>query len=196
MKHRSTRISTKCLFGFSALVLLYAKGANAAENEEGRARREAVTVTASLITPIFGAYYLEAKVRASNAFDLLINVSYLSLENDDWKTKTGTVGAGASYHFQGDTLRRWYVEANSELMFSSWRHEPSGEVSSIVLGYSGTALVGYRFVWEIGPVLDLGAGVVAIHFPIASVATGGGPVSLEAFTRTYPAVKVNVGWAF
>jgi hypothetical protein len=82
------------------------------------------------------------------------------------------------------------------LWFSPWRHEPSGEVSSIVLGVGGNALVGYRFVWDLGPVLDLGAGVVAIHLPSASVATAAGPISSDPFTRVYPAAKVNVGWAF
>jgi len=49
---------------------------------------------------------------------------------------------------------------------------------------------------ELGPVLDLGAGVVAIHLPSASVATGAGDISSDPFTRVYPAAKVNVGWAF
>jgi hypothetical protein len=196
MKHRFTRISTRCLVWFSRLVLLHAEGTNAAEPGGGRARREAVTVTTSLVTPFFNALYVEANVRASNKIGVLINASYLTLENNDWKTKTGTVGAGVTYHLQGDALRRWYVEADGELWFSSWRHEPSGEVSSVVLGLGAIAVVGYRVVWELGPVLDLGVGVVGVHLPSARVATSAGPISSDAFTRVYPAVKVNVGWAF
>jgi hypothetical protein len=81
-------------------------------------------------------------------------------------------------------------------MFSSWRHGPSGEVAPIVLGYTGIATMGYELVCNRGPVLDLAAGVVALHFPSARVPLAGGSLSSEAFTKVYPAVKVNVGWAF
>src|SRR6187399_173348 len=94
--------------------------------------RESVTVTASLVTPFFGAYEAEAKIRASESFAVLVNGSYLALEHDDWETKTGTVGAGVNYYF-ARALRGWYVDATAELMFSSWRHEPSGEVAPVVL---------------------------------------------------------------
>jgi hypothetical protein len=196
MKRRSKQVPTRCLALLVPLVLLDRGAASAAEPEGSRAGREAVSVTTSLVTPFFGAYYLETKVRASNAFGVLLNTSYLSLENGDWKSKAGTVGAGVDYYFQGDALRRWYVEAIGELWFSSWRHEPSGEVAPIVLGYAGLALVGYQFVFDLGPVLDLGAGVVAFHSPSAHVELAGASVSSEAFTRLYPAVKLNVGWAF
>jgi len=132
----------------------------------------------------------------SNALGLVFNTSYLSLANGDWKTRAGTVGAGVNYYFLGSALRRWYVEAIGELVVSSWRHEPSGEVAPIGLGYIGIALVGYKFVWDRGPVLDLGAGVVALHFRSAQVDLAGGAVSSAPFTTLYPAVKLNVGWAF
>ena len=169
--------------------------ASAAEPEGSRAGRESVTVTASLIAPFFSAYEAEATVRVSNSFGLLFNTSYLTLANDDWKTRTGTVGAGIDYYFLGSALRRWYVEAIGELMVSSWRHEPSGEVAPLVLGYTGLALVGYKFVWDRGPVLDVAAGVVALHFPSAQVDLVGGAVSSQPFIRVYPAVELNVGWA-
>lgn len=152
-------------------------------------------VSASVITPFFGAYEVEATARASDALGLVVNASYLSLANDDWKTRTGTVGAGVNYYLRGSALRRWYVEVIGELMFSSWRHQPSGGVAPLVLGYSGIALVGYKFVWDRGPVLDVGAGIVALRFPSARLELAGGGVSSGAFTRVYPAVKVNVGWA-
>jgi hypothetical protein len=177
-------------------VLLDPAAAHAENSAESRAGRESVTLTTSLITPFFGAYEAEATVRASDAFGILFNTSYLSLSNDDWKTKTGTVGAGVNYHFLGGALRAWYVEAVGELVFSSWRHEPSREVAPIVLGYSGIALVGYRFVCDRGLVLDAGAGVVVLRFPSARVVLGDGALSSEAFTRLYPAIKLNVGWAF
>ena len=91
-------------------------------------------LTASLVTPFFDAYEAEAAVRVSNAFGVVFNTSYLSLANDGWKTKTGTVGAGVNYYLLGSALRRWYLEAIGELVFSSWRHEPSGKVAPIVLG--------------------------------------------------------------
>ena len=196
MKRRSKLPLARCLVLLVPLRLLDSGTASADEPEKSRAGREVVTVTTSLLTPFFGAYEMEAKVRASNAFGVVLNASYLSLEKDDWRTKTGTVGAGVNYFFQRDALRRWYVEAIGELMFSSWRHEPSGQVAPIILGYSGIAGVGYLFVCDRGPVLDLGAGIVALHFPRALVAAGDGSVSSKAFTSVYPGVKINVGWAF
>lgn len=178
------------------LVLLEAKSASAEEPSTKREGRESVAVTASLLTPFFSAYEMEAKIRASNSVGLVVNTSYLTYENHDWKTKTGTVGAGVNYFFQHDALRRWYVEAIGELMFSSWRHEPSKQVAPVALGYTGLAFVGYMFVWSRGPVLDLGAGVVAFHLPSAHITSSAGSLSSEAFTKLYPSVKINVGWAF
>jgi hypothetical protein len=59
------------------------------------------------------------------------------------------------------------------------------------------ALIGYRYVFPFGLLLDAGAGGVAIHFPSARVALAdGGFAASQAFTNVYPAVKLNVGWAF
>ncbi|HEX6277478.1 MAG TPA: hypothetical protein VFZ53_30755 [Polyangiaceae bacterium] len=168
-----------------------------AEPEESRAGRETVTLATSLITPFFGAIYFEGKLRASNTVAVVLNTSYLVMENDDdWKAKSGTLGLGANYYFQGDALRRWYVEAVAEVWVTSQRHEPSGEVAPVGLGYAAIALLGYEFVWDSGPVLDLGAGVVAFHLPSAEVEVDGSAIASEALTRVYPAAKVNVGWAF
>lgn len=180
----------------TSVVLLVPQPASAAEPEEPRAGHESAIVTASLVTPFFGAYEAEATVRVSNAFAVVVNTSYLTLANDGWKTRTGTVGAGVNYYLRGNALRRWYLEAIGELMFSSWRHEASGKVAPLGLGYTGIAVGGYKFVWDRGPVLDVGAGVVVFHLPSAQVEVVGATASSAAFTRVYPAVKVNVGWAF
>jgi hypothetical protein len=45
-------------------------------------------------------------------------------------------------------------------------------------------------------VLDLAAGIVALRFSGARVDTPSGSATLNAFTEVYPALKVNVGWAF
>lgn len=181
---------------FLGTLVLNAESALAADAEAPPPASESVSVTASLVTPFFGAYEAEAKIRMSDSFALLVNTSYLALEHDDWETKTGTVGAGLNYFFARRALRGWYVDAVAELMFSSWRHEPSSEVAPIVLGYTGIAGVGYQFVCDAGPVLDLAAGVVALHFPSAHIEQADGTLSSGAFTNVYPAVKVNVGWAF
>lgn len=135
-------------------------------------------------------------MRASNHFGVVFNTSYLPLENGDWKTRTGTLGVGLSYYFQGDALRRWYVEAVGEANFSSWRHEPSGKVASVVVGATAVAVGGYRFIWSSGPVLDLAAGVVVLHLASGHVATVDGPVSSGQYNGVYPAAKLGVGWAF
>jgi hypothetical protein len=176
--------------------LLATRAAPAAEFEDPRKEREKVTFTTSAITPFFGAYLLESKVRMSNAIGLVLIGSYLVIENDDWKAKSGTLGVGIDYYFQGDALRRWYVEAVGELWLSSQRHEPSGEVAPMGLGYAAFALLGYQFVCELGPVLDLGAGAVLFHLPAAEVDVDGSNVASDAMTRVYPAAKVNVGWGF
>ena len=57
-------------------------------------------------------------------------------------------------------------------------------------------LAGYRFVHELGPVLDLGVGAVGFRTPGGLVNTSTGDVSTEPKTTFYPALKVSVGWAF
>jgi hypothetical protein len=178
------------------LMALTAKPAWAAAPDSSQADRETVAIVTSVVTPFFGAYYLEGEVRASDSFGLLLNTSYLSLENDDWKVRAGTVGAGVDYYFAGDALRGWYAEAIGEVWFSSWRHEPSMQVAPIVVGYAAVAIVGYQFVCDLGPVLDIGAGATAFHVPGAHVPVAGAPVSSDSLTKIYPAAKVDLGWAF
>jgi hypothetical protein len=155
-----------------------------------------VTIQTDLITPFFGAYLLEANVRVSSHFSVLINTSYLGLKDHDWRARAGTLGAGLTYYFQGQAPRRWYVEAVGEVSLASFRYEPSGEVAPAVFGYNGVAVAGYRFIWDAGPVLDLAAGVVVLHFPSAHVSTPSGELASEAITNVYPAAKASVGWAF
>ena len=176
-------------------ILLGARSASAAEPEAPRTERETVTLATSVITPFFGAYLLESKIRMSNAVGLVLSGSYLMIDNDDWKAKSGTLGIGIDYYFQGDALRRWYVEAVAEAWLSSQQHEPSGAVAPLGLGYAAVALVGYQFVCDTGPVLDLGVGAVAFHLPSAEVEVDGGAVASDAMTKVYPAAKINVGWA-
>ena len=168
----------------------------ATEPVKGPAVRKVVAFSVNLLSPFFGAYYADASLRASNRLGVLLNTSYFSIDNGDWRTHSGTLGAGLSYYFQGDALRAWYAEASSEFMLSRWRHFPSGNSAALVPGFTVGAVVGYRFVWQLGPVVDLAAGAVVMHFPSASVETESGPASLAAFTRLYPAIKLNVGWAF
>jgi hypothetical protein len=189
----ATRILASLVLVVLVLVLVPHQ-ASASEPAEPRTTRETVTLVTSLVTPFFGAYYLEGKIRASSSVALAVNASYLTLEHDAWKTKAGTVGAGVAYFFQGDALRRWYVEAIGEIWVASRRHEPSGGIAPLGVGYAAIALVGYQFVFEAGPVVDLGAGVVAFHLPSAHVEAAG--ASSEALTKIYPAAKVDVGWAF
>ena len=160
------------------------------------AAQKRVAITTSLITPFFDAYYLAAKVRASNHVSLIVNASYLLLEQHDWRAKSVTMGLGADYYFTGDGLRGWYVEAVGELWLSSWRHNPSGEHAPLALGYAGIALAGYEFVFDAGPVIDLGVGAVAFHTPSARVEFASGSAASEATTKVYPVAKVEVGWAF
>lgn len=160
------------------------------------AEDEQLAITTSLITPFFGAFYLEADLRASNVLGVLLNASYLTLDEADWTTETVTLGAGLLYHWQGTALRGWYVEASSELLFSSWSHVPSSETAPIELGFSVTAVAGHRFVCDFGPVLDVALGLVVLHFPSADLATDDGMLSSPELTRFYPALKLGVGWAF
>jgi len=198
MKRRAKRLPARCLALLALLIvvdLVDPETASASEPKESGAART-VTLATSLVTPFFSAYYLEGKVVASSSVAVVLNTSYLTLENDDWKDRAATIGAGVDYFFQGHAPRRWYVEAIGEVWFSSWRHEPSGGVAPLALGYAGIALVGYQFVFDRGPVVDLGAGVVAFHQPSARVEVDGASFSSEALTKLYPAAKVNVGWAF
>ena len=196
MKRRSKGALTSA----SVLVLLTLGGAQAAWATEAVASRSAgekvATIGTSLVTPFFGAYYLEGKVRASRSYAVVMNGSYLTIENGAWRNRAGTVGVGLEYFFQGEALRRWYVEAIGEVWLVSPRHEPTGGVAPMGLGYAAIALLGYQFVFDRGLVLDLGAGVVGFHLPGAQIEGAGGPASSEAVTKIYPAVKVNVGWGF
>jgi hypothetical protein len=196
MKHLATLAPTR-LLAFFVLLLLPAPRAIAADaRDESLSGRKVATVTTSLITPFFDAYYLEGKIRASKNFAVAINASALSIEKGDWTTRAGTVGAGVDYFFQGDALRRWYVEAIGELWLASPRHGPSGSIAPFGMGYAGIALIGYQFVFDLGLVVDLGMGAVAFHLPAAAAETAGGSVSAQATTSVYPAAKLNVGWAF
>jgi hypothetical protein len=179
-----------------ALLLIDTRSAFAERAEAARPVAKTVTVQTDLITPLFSAYYLETNVRLSDHFGLLINGSYLLLDNDDWSTRTGTFGVGLSYYFEGESPRRWYVEAVGEANLSSWRHGPSGEVAPLGLGYTGVAVGGYRFIWDWGAVVDLAAGIVVLHLAGARVTTADGVVSSQALTNVYPAAKANIGWAF
>ncbi|HKQ70402.1 MAG TPA: hypothetical protein VJT73_13730 [Polyangiaceae bacterium] len=201
----SIRIAPRCLVWLAPLLLLGPKPAAAEPAPApvawvGQAAKPAdhrtVTFTTNLLSPFFAAYYLDANLRASNRLGVLLNASYFSIDNEGWKTNTGTVGAGLSFYCQGDALRRWYVEASTEFMLSRWRHDASGKTAPLMPGFTVGSVVGYRWVSEFGPVFDLAAGAVLLHFPSARVDTDAGPISSNAFTRLYPAIKVNLGWAF
>ena len=89
----------------------------------------------------------------------------------------------------------WGLLASASYL--SLENQPSGQVAPLVIGSTAIALVGYRYIWPRGPVLDVGVGVVAIHFPGARVElANGGSASSAAFTNVYPALKLNLGWAF
>jgi len=197
MNRPSKRLSTRCLAILVTLMFAPSGTASAVESTTSTvAAQDTATVATSLITPFFSAYYLEGKLRASRSVALVLNASYLTLENDGWKARSGTFGVGGDYFFQGDALRRWYVEVIGEAWVSSQRHEGSGAVAPVGLAYAGVALVGYQFVFDRGPVIDVGAGFVAFHLPSAHVDTAGGSFSSQALARLYPAAKINVGWAF
>jgi hypothetical protein len=193
--NRSAMPPFRRFLGPFATPLLIATIANA-EPEQPSPERKTVAIVTSAVTPIFGAYYLEGEMRASSSFAVLVNTSYLSLETDDWKMRAGTVGAGVDYFFGGDALRGWYAEAIGEVWFSSWRHEPSRNVAPVGLGYAAVAIVGYQFLCNYGPVLDLGAGATAFYVPRGRLSVAGTPHSSSPITRVYPAAKVDLGWAF
>lgn len=180
---------TRLLAGLTVGAFLQMGAAAAAEVER-------TSLATSVVTPFFGAYYLECKVRASDTVAVVLNTSYLSMSDDDWKTRAGTIGAGVDYYFGRTALRGWYLEAIGEGWLTSRRHEPSATVAPLGVGYAGIALVGYQFIFRRGPIVDLGAGVVAFHLPNRRVELADGPVSSGALTRVYPAAKINVGWAF
>lgn len=198
MRNLAARVACRRLplFALALLLFLDLPALAADPRDESSGRSKTVTVTTSLITPFFDAYYLEGKIRAPKNFAAVINASYLSIAKGDWTTRSGTVGAGVDYFFGGDTLRRWYVEAIGEVWFASPRHDPSGETAPLGIGYAALALVGYQFVFDVGLVVDLGVGGVAFHLPGASVQTAAGSASSQSTTTVYPAGKLNVGWAF
>lgn len=192
------RASMKCAAALLVALSLRAEAASAAT--EPAAPERPLALTTSLLTPFFGAYLLEGTARLSDSFGLLANTSYLTLEHprdDAWKTHAGTVGAGLDWYLPASVLRRAYLEAIGELVFSSGHYRPAQQVAPLALGYTALFVVGYRSILAGGLVLDGGAGVVAIHFPSARVElASGGAASAKAFTNVYPAVKLNVGWAF
>ena len=189
-------LSWRVLPYFTLLTVLPAAPAWATAPEGAPADRETLAIVTSVVTPFFGAYYLQGEVRASDSFSLLLLTSYLSLDDDDWQVRAGTAGFGVDYYFAGNALRGWYAEAIGEAWFSSWRHEPSSQVAPVVVGYAAVAVVGYQFVCDLGPVLDLGAGATAFYVPSAEVSVLGAPVSSDALTKIYPAAKIDLGWAF
>ena len=196
MKSAWNRVPVLWLVLLTMFSLAAPRAAFASEPSPPRAAPKTATLATSLITPFFGAYYLEGKFRASSSLAVLGNASYLSIEDGDWKNRAGTVGAGLDYFFAGEALDGWYAEAIAEIWFSSARHEPSGGVAPIGLGYAAVAVVGYQFVFDCGATIDLGAGGVVFHLPGAEVETAASAVSSEPLTRVYPAVKVNLGWTF
>jgi len=185
---------------FALALVLPTCAAVASPAGAGSPAQHRVALTTSLVTPFFRAYVLEATLRVSSAFGLLASGSYLSLQNPKqhaWETHAATVAAGLDYYLPLGAPRRVYLEAVEELVFASWHHRPSGQVAPLGIGNTLIALVGYRYIWPSGPVLDVGAGAVAIHFPRARVELAdGGSASSVAFTNVYPAIKLNVGWAF
>jgi hypothetical protein len=189
------RVAQKSLFCFVPLVLLPVR-LRAAEPPPAMPARKTVSVTTNVLSPFFGAYYLAANLRASSKLGVMLNSSYFSIDHGDWHTRTGTLGAGLSYYFEGEALSRFYLEAFSELMLSRWRYQPSGNTAPVEAGFSLGSVVGHRWLWQAGPVLDLAAGALVMHFPSAQADTSAGRISSEALTRVYPAVKVDVGWAF
>jgi hypothetical protein len=192
-RHRNL-IPVKC----AALVVALTLQARTAAAQATSPRK--VALTTSLVTPFFGAYLLEGTVRTSTSLGLLANCSYLSIENpkdEAWHAHAGTVGAGVDYYLPLGLTRRVYVEAVGEAVFASWQHQPSGRVAPLGVGYTAIAMAGYRYVSRSGPVLDVGAGAVAIHFARARVELPDGSSAVSgAFTNVYPALKVHVGWAF
>lgn len=188
------RLNSRQIGGALSTLLLLGNTPVLAQSSSSRPK--VVTFTTNLLSPFFRAYYLDANVRPSKSVAVLLNTSYFLLEKGDFATRTGTLGAGLSYYFQHDAPRRWYVEASSELMLSHWRHEPSGSAAALTPGFTLGSVAGYRYIWELGPVVDFAVGAVMLHFPSAGVETNAGRISSRAFTSLYPAIKINAGWAF
>lgn len=193
-KSHWSRFQRRCVICFIGLGWLTLSGPVGASPEQPRAKTNGV-VTTSVITPLFGAYYLESHIRIANRLGLVLNTSRLILSDDEWTTTANTAGAGLSYYFRDDAVRGWYVEAIGELWLNSREHDPSGRAAR-VFGGGVLAEVGYRFVHALGPVLDLALGAVAVRVPGADVQTATGAASTGAQTLVLPTVKVNVGWAF
>lgn len=159
--------------------------------------RESVTITTNVIAPLFGVYYLEGNVRLSSRFGLVLNANHFPLDSGRLRTRANALGAGLSYYFEGNALRGWYVEAIGEAVFATWRaRSDSSETSPVVVGSSFSAVGGYRFICDLGPVLDVGLGVARIHIPSAAVQVDGQRAASGSVTRFYPAVTLDIGWAF
>ncbi len=154
------------------------------------------TLQTDLITPFFTTYYLEGNIAVSKDFALLVNTSYLLLEDGDWSIQAATLGVGVSYYFQGQAPRRWYVEAVGEANLSSWRHKPSERVAPLTLGATAVSVAGYRFIFDGGFVVDTALGALVLHLPGARATTDAGAVTSKTITRLIPAAKLNIGWAF
>jgi hypothetical protein len=185
-------------FAFVAAAMLSLRALPAhGEPAPERAPRKSLTVSANVLSPFFGVYYVEANVPVSSRFSLIVNANHFPLHSGPWLARTTAAGAGVNYNFQGTAPRGWHVEAIAEALFASWRHEGSSdETSPIVVGSSFSALAGYRFVCDAGPVLDLGLGLARIHIPSGTAGADGEAVSSGAVSRFYPAPKINIGWAF
>jgi len=180
----------------AATIMFRALPANGEPPRE-QAPREVITVTTNVVAPFFDVFPIEANLRLTNHFVLVLNGSHFSLSTGDWSSRINAAGLGVSYHFQASAPRRWYVEAIAELLLASWRNgEDPSDPAPLVMGSSLSALGGYRFIWETGPVLDLGLGIARVHVPSATAETESGPASSGQVTRYYPAPKVNLGWAF
>jgi len=184
------------LFVATALLSLRASPAHA-ETAREQSPKKSLTLTTNVIAPFFGVYYVEANVVLSKRFSLLANTSYFPLHSGAWRARAVAAGMGLNYNFQDTAPRGWHVEAIAEAIFASWNHEANpDETSPIVVGSSFSALGGYRFVWDAGPVLDLGLGLALVHIPSGTAEVAGEPAASGSVTRLYPGPKLNVGWAF
>lgn len=189
-------LRSELLFVATVLLSLWASPAQAEPRRE-QGPKKSLTLTTNVIAPFFGVYYVEANVVLSNRFSLLANTSYFPLHSKAWRARAAALGVGLNYNFQGTAPRGWHVEAIAEAIFASWNHETSpDETSPIVVGSSFSALGGYRFVWDAGPVLDLGLGLALIHIPSGTAEVDGEPASSGSVRRFYPGPKLNIGWAF
>jgi len=74
----------------SAAAMVLVKLAVSDADEPGRANAN-VVVTTSVVTPLFGAYYLESNIRLARRWGLVVNTSRLTLADDDWTSTGNTV---------------------------------------------------------------------------------------------------------